>query len=29
VKPDQDVHLALDLAHARWMDATSGNAVDV
>ncbi len=28
VKPDQDVHLAFDLAHARWMDATSGNAVD-
>ncbi|MEO8631960.1 MAG: ABC transporter ATP-binding protein [Chloroflexota bacterium] len=28
VKPDEDVHLAFDLAHARWMDATSGNAVD-
>ena len=28
VKPDQDVHLAFDLAHVRWMDATSGNAVD-
>jgi hypothetical protein len=29
VKPDQDVHLAFDLTHVRWMDATSGNAVDV
>jgi multiple sugar transport system ATP-binding protein len=28
VRPDQDVHLAFDLAHARWMDAASGNAVD-
>ncbi|TMF55352.1 MAG: ABC transporter ATP-binding protein, partial [Chloroflexi bacterium] len=28
VRPDQDVHLAFDLAHVRWMDATSGNAVD-
>jgi hypothetical protein len=28
VLPDQDVHLAFDLAHARWMDAASGNAVD-
>jgi multiple sugar transport system ATP-binding protein len=28
VKPDQDVHLAFDLARVRWMDATSGNAVD-
>ena len=28
VKPDQDVHLAFDLAHVRWMDAASGNAVD-
>jgi multiple sugar transport system ATP-binding protein len=28
VRPDQDVHLAFDLAHVRWMDGTSGNAVD-
>ena len=28
VRPDQDVHLAFDLAHIRWMDATSGNAVE-
>jgi multiple sugar transport system ATP-binding protein len=28
VKPDQDVHLAFDLARVRWMDATNGNAVD-
>jgi multiple sugar transport system ATP-binding protein len=28
VKPDQDVHLAFDLARVRWMDASSGNAVD-
>jgi multiple sugar transport system ATP-binding protein len=29
VRPDQDVHLAFDLTHARWMDAASGDAVDV
>jgi len=28
IRPDQDVHLAFDLAHVRWMDAASGNAVD-
>jgi multiple sugar transport system ATP-binding protein len=28
VRPDQDVSLAFDLANVRWMDATSGNAVD-
>jgi multiple sugar transport system ATP-binding protein len=28
VKPDEDVHLAFDLARVRWMDATSGNAVE-
>ncbi len=28
VKPDQEVHLAFDLAHVRWMDAASGDAVD-
>jgi multiple sugar transport system ATP-binding protein len=28
VKPDQDVHLAFDQTHVRWMDAASGNAVE-
>ena len=28
VRPDQDVNLAFDLANVRWMDATSGSAVD-